>query len=73
MYAYTAGSLLHLDIGTSQKGKCLFHLKPVEIIYKGVAGNLLKQNTELALSSTWSSRYWRNLVISGFAFLLAIR
>ena len=50
MYAYTAGCLLYLDIGTAQKSKRLFHLKPVEIIYKGVAGSLLKQNTELALS-----------------------
>ena len=50
MYAYTAGCLLYLDIGTAQKSKRLFHLKPVKIIYKGVAGSLLKQDAELALS-----------------------
>lgn len=58
MYAYTAGCLLYLDIGTAQKSKRLFHLKPVKIIYKGVAGSLLKQDAELALSQgTPSGRF----------------
>ena len=30
MYAYTAGSLLHLDIGTSQKANAFFILSPLK-------------------------------------------